>query len=198
MLNEVESSILDLQEKAREKINNGEELLQALDLYNIEGIQKLHRKIKQEIDFLKKVIFHILYIHGLYTFLYIFFSFLKISKTTTIKKEHLQCSNLTHFSALVKYLSKVENCVSVSKVFNLGERKIVVDVVCNGGLTWIKVIARNPKSISQICLGNTNYGVRSILDQAIEFLECVQSYPCLFQTPLVFKIYLFIILYCST
>lgn len=67
----------------------------------------------------------------------------------------------------------------------MGDRKIIVDIVCDGGLTWIKAIARNPKSINQICMGNSNYGVRSILDQADDFLECAKLYPCLFQTPTV-------------
>lgn len=97
----------------------------------------------------------------------------------------MQCSNLTHFAALINTLHDVENCIGIVKPFNLNDRKIVVDIVCEGGLMWIKVIARNPKSINQICLGDTNYGVRSIIDQAEEFLECAQLYPCLFQTPKV-------------
>lgn len=32
-------------------------------------------------------------------------------------------------------------------------------------------------------MGDASYGVRSILDQAEEYLECAQLYPCLFQTP---------------
>lgn len=67
----------------------------------------------------------------------------------------------------------------------MGDRKILVDIVCDDGLMWIKVVARNPKSINQICMGNSNYGVRSILDQANDFLECAKLYPCLFQTPAV-------------
>lgn len=72
------------------------------------------------------------------------------------------------------------------KPFNLNDRKVVVDIVCDRGLTWVKVVARNPKSIKQICMGDTNYGVRSIIDQAEEFLECAHLYPCLFQIPKVF------------
>lgn len=104
----------------------------------------------------------------------------------TIKKEHLQCSNLTHFAALIDTLGTVNGIQSVNKVFTVDDRKITVDIVCENGLSWVKVVARNPKSITQICMGNTNYGVRSILDQAEDFLDCAQSYPCLFQTPKVF------------
>lgn len=79
----------------------------------------------------------------------------------------------------------MENCQSLNKVFMLENRKLTVDIVSNGGLTWTKVIARNPKSVSQICMGNASFGVRSILDQAEEYVECSKLYPCLFQTPKV-------------
>lgn len=82
-------------------------------------------------------------------------------------------------------MREVKNCIGLIKSFNLKDRKIVVDIVSDNGLSWIKVIARNPKSIRQICLGETNYGVRSIIDQAEEFIECSKLYPCLFQTPKV-------------
>lgn len=73
----------------------------------------------------------------------------------------------------------------------LEDRKITVDMVSNGGLAWTKVIARNPKSVSQICMGNGSYGVRSILDQGKEYIKCAKLYPCLFQTPQVKKLFLF-------
>lgn len=104
-----------------------------------------------------------------------------------MKKEHLQCSNLTHFAALIEVLKTVKNCKSVNKVFLLDDKKVTVDIVSDGGLTWTKVIARNPKSVSQICMGNASYGVRSIIDQAEEFSECAKLHPCLFQTPKVFS-----------
>lgn len=106
-------------------------------------------------------------------------------KTNNIKKEHLQCTNLTHFTALIKKLGEVKDCIAVHKVFNLDDRKLVIDIICDNGLTWMKVIARNPKSLSQICMGDSSYGVRSIFDQAKEYIECAPLYPCLFQTPKV-------------
>lgn len=84
-------------------------------------------------------------------------------------------------------MKTVETCQSVNKVFLLDDRKITVDVISNGGLTWMKVIARNPKSVSQICMGNGSYGVKSILDQGKEYVKCAKLYPCLFQTPQVRK-----------
>lgn len=106
-------------------------------------------------------------------------------KNNNVKKEYLQCTNLTHFSALIDVLANAKNCISVNKVFSLNDKRINVDIVADNGLTWIKVIARNPKSLCQIYMGDAGYGVRSIVDQADEFLECAEVYPCLFRVPKV-------------
>ncbi|KAI4458996.1 hypothetical protein MML48_6g00012850 [Holotrichia oblita] len=166
-MSDLENNIEYLKECVLEKLKYGEDLLNSLSEFDhIEGAQKLHRKIKQELNFLRKVY-----------------------KANSIKKEHLQCTNLTHFTALIKKLSEVENCIAVHKVFNLDDRKIVIDIVCDNGLSWMKVIARNPKSLSQICMGDSSYGVRSIFDQASEYIECAPLYPCLFQTPKVIFVF---------
>lgn len=50
---------MELSDHVTEKIAFGEELIYSLTSYGeIEGIQKLHRKIKQELSFLKKVSQH--------------------------------------------------------------------------------------------------------------------------------------------
>lgn len=102
-----------------------------------------------------------------------------------VKKEYLQCTNLTHFAALIDVLFEVKDCVSINKVFPFDDKRLNVDIVADNGLSWIKVVARNPRSLSQICMGDAGYGVRSIIDQAVEFIECAELYPCLFKTPKV-------------
>ncbi|XP_063909790.1 UPF0415 protein C7orf25 homolog [Zophobas morio] len=159
---EVEENV-NLHELVSEKIKFGEELIATIHKYkNLEGIQKLQRKITQELNFLRQIV-----------------------KSGKIKKEHIQCSNLTHFSAVVNTLGNIEKCVCVNKVVVLDDRKIVIDIICDGGLTWMKVIARNPKSLSQICMGDASYGVRSVIDHAEDYLECAKLNPHLFQIPKV-------------
>ncbi|CAG9763034.1 unnamed protein product [Ceutorhynchus assimilis] len=158
---DIEETTEDIYLLAEQKIQFGENLRRFIDQHGkIDGLQKLSRKINQELKFLGKVY-----------------------KSRNLKKEHLQCSNLTHFSALVDTLKTVDNCHSVNKIFTLYNRKTTVDIICDNGLTWMKVIARNPKSLSQIYMGNASYGVRSIVDQAEEYIECAKLHPCLFQTP---------------
>lgn len=116
---------------------------------------------------------------------FLILSELQVLKSQLIKKEYLQCTNLTHFAALIEVLNESKDCISINRVFPFSEKRLNVDIVADNGLSWIKVVARNPKSLSQICKGDAGYGVRSVIDQAEEFLECSELYPCLFKTPKV-------------
>ncbi|XP_064212219.1 UPF0415 protein C7orf25 homolog isoform X2 [Tribolium castaneum] len=157
------SENVELCQLVLEKLAFGENLIKTIDKHrDLDGVQKLKRKIRQELNFLSQVL-----------------------KTGKIKKEHVQCSNLTHFSAVIETLNQVEKCLSVNKTVMLDDRKITIDLICDDGLTWMKVIARNAKSLSQICMGNASFGVRSVLDQAQDYLDCAKVNPCLFQIPRV-------------
>lgn len=63
--------------------------------------------------------------------------------------------------------------------------KLRVDIVADGGATWIKVIARNPKSLSDAVHGRTSYGSKSILEQAEEYVEAAEANPHMFKPPRV-------------
>ncbi|XP_039749935.1 UPF0415 protein C7orf25 homolog [Pararge aegeria] len=146
-----------------DKIKNGESLIeQLLDKQDLDGVLKLQRKIRQETDFLKR-----------------------IQKSGKVKIEQLSCSNLRHLGAIVDCVVR-PGVLSVCKVFHINdESKLLVDIVSDEGKTWIKVIARNPKSLSALSYGKASYGARSILDQADDYLECARLYPCMYQSPKV-------------
>lgn len=147
----------------REKIMYGEQLIDQLEpLEEIDGVKKLQRKIRQEIDFLKR-----------------------LQKTNKFKPEQLSCSNLRHLGAMVE-CAKRPGVVAVSKVFHLDStNKLLIDIVSDQGKTWTKVIARNPRSLSALSSGNASYGARSTLDQAEDYMECAKLFPCMYQTPKV-------------
>ncbi|XP_050669969.1 UPF0415 protein C7orf25 homolog isoform X2 [Leptidea sinapis] len=145
-----------------EKLHYGESLISKLqEIRNTEGVTKLQRKIKQELDFLRR---------------------LQNSKNT-VKVEQLSCSNLRHLGALVD-CSLRPGVISVCKIFHIDENnKLIIDIISDEGKVWTKVIARNPKSLSALSLGKASYGARSILDQAKDYLECAQLYPCMYKPP---------------
>lgn len=66
-----------------------------------------------------------------------------------------------------------------------GVKALRVDVVAENGSQWIKVIARNPKALKDIALGCSNYGAKSILDHAVQYVESAEINQCLFQSPKV-------------
>lgn len=84
--------------------------------------------------------------------------FLQVTKSKKAKKEHLLCTNLSHFEALVSCLVGSYDPVAVLQTFVLtksdgSSKRICVDIVAEKGQQWIKVIARNPKALSQLSTG---------------------------------------------
>ncbi|XP_026322320.1 UPF0415 protein C7orf25 homolog [Hyposmocoma kahamanoa] len=148
-----------LDEKIKFGIGLGEKLQ---DIRDVDGMMKLQRKIRQEIQFLKR-----------------------LQKSKKVKIEQLSCSNLRHLGAMVDCALR-PGVISVCKIFHINdESKLVIDIISDNGKTWTKVIARNPKSLSALSSGNASYGARSILDQAEDYLECAKLYPCMYQPPKV-------------
>ncbi|XP_076680446.1 UPF0415 protein C7orf25 homolog [Andrena cerasifolii] len=144
-----------------EKIYSGKATIDRLKLAGkIDGIEKLIRKIQQEIKFLEKV-----------------------QSTGNVKKEHLQSTNLIHLNAIVARLFGSSKPVNVLKPFKYEESRLEVDIVCNDGASWVKVIARNARALTLISMGNGEYGQKSVLDQAACYLECAKHYPHLYRPP---------------
>jgi hypothetical protein len=84
--------------------------------------------------------------------------FLQVTKPKAAKKEHLVCTNLLHFQALVSCLVGSYDPVAVLQSFILTKedgntKRICVDIVAEKGQQWIKVIARNPKALTQLSTG---------------------------------------------
>uniref|UniRef100_A0A1I8PVU7 DUF1308 domain-containing protein n=1 Tax=Stomoxys calcitrans TaxID=35570 RepID=A0A1I8PVU7_STOCA len=155
----------DLLQKAQDKVELGQILIKYLEEFSeIPGVQKVQRKIVQEIKFLQKVI-----------------------KNKTLKINHVQCSNLTHYEFLVKILQLQRDVVHVDCGFPVDYREnpLRVDIVCENGLKWIKAIARNSKSLTDAARGEASYGARSIVDQAQEFVEASSQNLCMFKCPKV-------------
>ncbi|XP_058059058.1 UPF0415 protein C7orf25 homolog [Anopheles bellator] len=150
---------------AQQKIDLGEKLLADLAPRDaIEGVKKIRKKISQELKFLNRV---------------------KASGTVTIN--HILCSNLTHFGCLVDCLLASSDVKHVDYPLPIEDRAcpLRVDIVCDGGATWVKVIARNPKSLSDAVYGRTSYGSKSILEQAQEFVQAASAFPYMFRPPTV-------------
>lgn len=71
--------------------------------------------------------------------------------------------------------------------FQNGEREnpLRVDIVCDKGMKWVKVVARNTKSLIEAAQGRASYGAKSIVDQADEYVQCAKENLYMFQEPKV-------------
>uniref|UniRef100_H2ZJG9 DUF1308 domain-containing protein n=1 Tax=Ciona savignyi TaxID=51511 RepID=H2ZJG9_CIOSA len=136
-----------------------------------EGLLKLRNRIKAEIRFLDK---------------------LKEGKIA-FKQSHLISTNLTSLKALIEAVE----CIGVAHIsallFNVNytvnvgseeiQQSICVDVVANDGHVWVKVIARNAAALHLGWLGQGQFGDRSLLDVAHQFVQAAEQNEIDFQPP---------------
>lgn len=100
-----------------------------------------------------------------------------------LKKKHLQSTNLIHLNAIVTRLSCAKDLISVMRPFKYQKSRLEVDIVCNNGASWIKVIARNARALTLISLGKGEYGQKSVLDQANSYLMCSKCHLYHYKPP---------------
>lgn len=162
----------DLREDLSEKIRFGKDILAKLSsnkFKKVQGIHKLEKKVRQELKFLEK--------------------FESPENLIDLKKEHINCSNLVHLGSIIEQLFLVDNPSAVLQPFNLSQdckvKKIVIDIVCDKGQSWLKVVARNPIALDQNCQGGSQFGQRSFTDQVKELVKCAAQNELLFRVPSV-------------
>lgn len=108
---------------------------------------------------------------------------MKVRSTGNVKKEHLLSTNLIHLNAILERLICANDPINVLKPFKHQNSRLEVDIVCDGGSSWVKVIARNPKALTMISQGNAEYGQKSVFDQAESYLKCAKNYPHMYKSP---------------
>ncbi|XP_056600142.1 UPF0415 protein C7orf25 homolog [Triplophysa dalaica] len=163
----------------QDRIRVAKELLEQVDQicsrqgHDVEGRAKLCSKLRAELKFLQKV----------------------EAGKVVIKESHLQSTNLTHLKAIVESAESLENVLSVLHVFAYegtdGQKQtLVVDVVANGGHTWVKAIGRKAEALHNIWQGRGQYGDKSVIRQAEDFLEASKQQPVQYSNPhIIFAFY---------
>ncbi|XP_015265068.1 PREDICTED: UPF0415 protein C7orf25 homolog [Gekko japonicus] len=157
---------------AKELIKRAEDLSKSRK-GGIEGGAKLCSKLKAELKFLQKV----------------------EAGKVSVKESHLQSTNLTHLQAVLESAECLEAVVGILHVFayedSFGEKQsLVVDVVANNGHTWVKAVGRKAEALHNIWLGRGQYGDKSIIEQAEDFLRASRQQPVQYSNPhIVFAFY---------
>ncbi|KAF3857558.1 hypothetical protein F7725_010759 [Dissostichus mawsoni] len=168
---------MSLQEVLQQRISSAQSLLQqAQDLCGggrVEGGGKLLGRLRAELRFLRRV----------------------QSEGGEVKASHLHSSNLTHLTAIVESLQSVGGVVALLHVFRYTDsegdpRSLQVDVVSDGGLTWVKAVGRKAEALHSIWQGGGQYGEKSIISQARDFLSASQQQEVQYKHPhVVFAFY---------
>ncbi|CAL8347794.1 unnamed protein product [Merluccius merluccius] len=146
----------------------------------VEGRAKLCSKLRAELKFLTKV----------------------KAGAVQVKESHLHSTNLTHLRAIVEAAESLQDVVSLLHVFAYeddhdgdgagggSKQSLVVDVVANGGHTWVKAVGRKAEALHSIWQGRGQYGDRSIVSQAEEFVRASGQQPIQYSKPhIIFAFY---------
>ncbi len=129
---------------------------------HLSGVSKLLKKCKAEQKFL-----------------------CSLMKKNDVKESHLRSSNLAHLQGIMESIESLPGILKVLQPFSCPQLSfsLVVDVVCNHGYTWVKVIARKPQALHLIWAGEGQFGERNIVDQAEEYLTCAEHNQHNFRKP---------------
>lgn len=135
-------------------------------LSRIKGYSKLEKKCRAEMKFLKSL-------HH---------------KNATIQENHLRSSNLNHYAGILYMSECLPQVTSILQPFSVQSRitgSLVVDIVCNHGLTWVKVIARKAQALHLVWAGKGQFGDRDLMCQAHDYLRCASQHPVNYIVPKV-------------
>ncbi|XP_061694862.1 UPF0415 protein C7orf25 homolog isoform X2 [Syngnathoides biaculeatus] len=111
------------------------------------------------------------------------------------KECHLHSTNLTHLTAVLESAESLEGVVAVLHVISyrdaVGHRQtLVVDVVANDGRTWVKAVGRKAEALHNIWQGRGQYGAKSLVRQAEDFVLASRQRPVQYVHPhVVFAFY---------
>nr|XP_057924638.1 UPF0415 protein C7orf25 homolog [Doryrhamphus excisus] len=166
---------MSLKDMLQERIGVAKALCQRAEQLSptVEGRGKLCSKLRAELRFLRRV----------------------ESGELFVKESHLHSTNLTHLTAIVESAESLEDVVAVLHVFSYQDaagrkQTLVVDVVANGGHTWVKAVGRKAEALHNIWQGRGQYGIKSIIRQAEDFVEASHQQPVQYLHPhVVFAFY---------
>lgn len=157
-----------------ERVGVAEDLLQrAQRLIGAEGQVKLCGKLRSELKFLRRI----------------------QSGGTHVRGAHVHSSNLTHLSAVVQSAETLQTVVALLQVFTFtdsegNKHNLTVDVVADGGLLWVKAVGRKAEALHAVWQGRGQFGDRSVIGQAREFLLAASQHPLHYTLPrVVFAFY---------
>ncbi|XP_061549120.1 UPF0415 protein C7orf25 homolog [Phycodurus eques] len=166
---------MSLQDMLQDRIGMAKALCQRAEQIDpaVEGRGKLCGKLRAELRFLRRV----------------------EGGQLPFKECHLHSTNLTHLTAVLESAESLEGVVAVLHVVSYQDvaghkQTLVVDVVANGGHTWVKAVGRKAEALHNIWQGRGQYGAKSLVRQAEDFVLASRQRPVQYVHPhVVFAFY---------
>lgn len=164
------SSSRDIDSLLSVYIQNAEDLIAQCQQLELKDARKLEKKCRAELRYLLS---------------------LKRRRKTfkdcdiRVQEHHLHSSNLSHFAAILHAVHNLPKVKHILRPFSSTDRSesMVVDVVAQDGLVWVKAIARKAQALHLIWAGKGQYGDRDIVRQAKDYVKCAAEHPINFFVP---------------
>uniref|UniRef100_A0A0P4WHD3 DUF1308 domain-containing protein n=1 Tax=Scylla olivacea TaxID=85551 RepID=A0A0P4WHD3_SCYOL len=130
----------------------------------INGAQKLKKRIQAEIKFLQR----------------------GLQNSEGLKEKDVQCSNLGQLGALADVAMDIPDVTGILQSFrNEENEKIIIDIVADNGMKWIKVIMRNPKALHLLFALGRRGSAKPLNEVAEDFKMCAKLHPVFYSSPKV-------------
>jgi hypothetical protein len=109
----------------------------------------------------------------------------------TINVNQLNSTNIYHLQGIVTGAERLPGVTRVLHSLHSPRLKhsVIVDIVCNEGQTWVKVIARNAKALASDIDERQEFGSKSIVEQAEEYQYLAQLHQFNFTTPNIILVF---------
>ncbi|XP_045112471.1 UPF0415 protein C7orf25 homolog isoform X2 [Portunus trituberculatus] len=149
--------------KIREAHNHLEKIAE-FEKRGINGAQKLKKRILAEIKFLQK----------------------GLQNSEDLKEKDVLCSNLGQLGALADVAIDISDVTGILQSFrNEENEKIIIDIVADNGMKWIKVIMRNPKALHLLFVLGRRGNAKPLNEVAEDFKMYAKLHPVFYSSPKV-------------
>lgn len=108
--------------------------------------QRIEKRLKTEIQFLQK---------------------------TPNKRTNKESSNLPYLYGVFEAVKQSQGVLQV--ICDRRQYKIIIDVVCDNGKTWKKIIARNPQSLHLIWASDGQYGDKDAVKKVVKYVDAAKQ-----------------------
>lgn len=114
-----------------------------------------------------------------------------LSKRSGDIEAQLKSSNLRHLAGLIEAAEQLSGVTHVLQTYSNEDREsLTIDLICNEGYAWVKVIARQAQALHLVYAGGGHFGERSVVSQADTYLSCAQQHKFNYVVPTVTFVFL--------